>query len=64
MCLAYTISFLCFLRIEETLRLEVRHFKLLDRTKNILSLTMDFRKTHQEGSKLNPYTSVYLLDRC
>ena len=49
MSLLYAISFLCFLRIDETLRLELRHFRLVDQKKGMIEITLDFRKTAQDG---------------
>jgi hypothetical protein len=49
MSLAYAISFLCFLRIDETLNLETRHIRVLDHQTGKMELLMDFRKTKQTG---------------
>ncbi|OJD10123.1 hypothetical protein AJ78_08734 [Emergomyces pasteurianus Ep9510] len=49
MSLIYAISFLCFLRIEETLRIEYRHIRIHDARSGKMELVLDFRKTHQTG---------------
>ncbi|PGH15757.1 hypothetical protein GX50_09006 [[Emmonsia] crescens] len=54
MSLIYAISFLCFLRIEETLRIEYRHIRLHDLRSGKMELILDFRKTHQTG-EIKPF---------
>jgi len=49
MSLIYAISFNCFLRIDETLRIEARHIRLLDSKKGKIELVLDYRKTAQAG---------------
>ena len=51
MSLLYAISFLCFLRIDEALKLQVRHFRLVDKKKGKIEITLDFRKTAQDGGR-------------
>lgn len=51
MSLLYAISFLCFLRIDEALRLEIRHLRLVDPEKGKIEILVDFRKTAQHGGK-------------
>jgi len=53
MSLLYAISFHCFLRIDEALKLEVRHFRLVDQESGKIEITLDFRKTAQDGGKEN-----------
>ena len=57
----YTIAFLCLLRIDEVLKIQIEHIEFVDRgTKDYrMILTLPFRKTHQFGGKL----SIYLLSR-
>ena len=52
MSLMYSIAFLCLFRIDEVLRIEVRHLRrhILPEGPKI-ELTLDFRKTHQTGGK-------------
>ena len=52
MSLMYAIAFQCLLRIDEVLRIEVRHLRrhILPEGPKI-ELTLDFRKTHQTGGK-------------
>lgn len=52
MSLIYAIAFQCFLRSDEVLRVEVRHFRLLDEKEGKLALRLDFRKQAQGGGKL------------
>lgn len=50
----YTIAFLCLLRIDEVLKIQIEHIEFIDRgTKDYrMVLTLPFRKTHQFGGKL------------
>ena len=62
MSLLYAISFLCFLRIDEALKLEVRHFRLVDKKKGKIEITLDFRKTAQDGGKrISDYNDYKIL---
>jgi hypothetical protein len=45
--LAYAIAFTCLLRVDEVLRIEHRHIKLLDA--NTIEFRLDYRKTSQFG---------------
>ena len=47
---AYAFSFLCLLRIDEVLKIEMHHIEFISDTK--IKLTLPFRKTHQFGRKL------------
>jgi hypothetical protein len=47
---AYILSFLCLLRIDEVLKIEMHHVEFISDTK--IKLTLPFRKTHQFGGKL------------
>jgi hypothetical protein len=47
---AYVIAFLCLLRIDEVLKIEMHHIEFISDTK--IKLTLPFRKTHQFGCKL------------
>jgi hypothetical protein len=47
MQLIYALSFRCFFRIDETLRLEVRHLRLDDAQNGVIELILDYRKTAQ-----------------
>jgi integrase len=45
----YTIAFLCLLRFDEVLRIELKHIEVIDKYKGHIKLTLPFRKTHQYG---------------
>ena len=47
---AYVLSFLCLLRIDEVLKIEMHHIKFISDTK--IKLILPFQKTHQFGGKL------------
>ena len=47
---AYVLSFLCLLRIDEVLKIEMHHIEFISDAK--IKLTLPFRKTHQFGRKL------------
>jgi hypothetical protein len=51
MQLIYAISFQCFLRIDETLRIETRHIRVINARRGQIELTLDYRKTAQEGGR-------------
>jgi hypothetical protein len=53
MTLVYALSFLCLLRIDEALKLEARHFRLIDKETGETEITLDFRKTAQDGGMNN-----------
>lgn len=55
------IAFLCLLRIEEVLRIELRHFYIHDAKEGKLELTLDFRKTHQAGGKISELRSKSII---
>lgn len=61
MQLIYAISFRCFLRIEETLRIEARHIRVEDEKNKVFELTLDYRKTAQTGGKHAIIFRVLLL---
>jgi len=44
---AFTLAFLCLLRFDEVLKIEMHHIELISREK--IKLTLPFRKTHQFG---------------
>lgn len=46
----YTIAFLCLLRSDEVLKICHEHV-LLDKENLTITLTLPFRKTHQDGGK-------------
>jgi hypothetical protein len=46
---AYTVAFLCMLRVDEVLKIEMHHVENITDTK--IKLTLPFRKTHQFGHK-------------
>ena len=46
---AYVLSFLCLLRVDEVLKIEMHHIEFISDTK--IKLTLPFRKTHQFGRK-------------
>ena len=45
----YTIAFLCLLRFDEVLRIELKDIEVMDKLKGHIKLTLPFRKTHQYG---------------
>ena len=45
----YAIAFLCLLRFDEVLRIEVKDIEVIDKLKGHIKLTLPFRKTHQYG---------------
>jgi hypothetical protein len=47
----YAISFLCLLRFDEVLRIELKDIEVIDKIKGHIKLTLPFRKTHQYGGK-------------
>ena len=55
----YSISFLCLLRFDEVLRIEMKDVEVMDKLKGHIKLTLSFRKTHQYGGKL---FSLSILD--
>lgn len=56
--LAYSIAFVCLLRIDEVLRIEHRHITLLPNGK--LEINLDYRKTSQFGREFF-YKYILLL---
>ena len=61
MQLAYAIAFLCLLRLEEVLRLDISMFRILDEELSSIEITLPFRKTHQFGGMLSTikYITTY-----
>jgi hypothetical protein len=47
----YAIAFLCLLRFDEVLRIELKDIEVIDKNKGHIKLTLSFRKTHQYGGK-------------
>jgi len=45
----YTIAFLCLLRFDEVLQIELKNIDVVDKFKGHIKLTLPFRKTHQYG---------------
>lgn len=45
----YAIAFLCLLRFDEVLRIELKNIEVIDKLKGHIKLTLPFRKTHQYG---------------
>ena len=45
----YAIAFLCLLRFDEVLRIELKDIEVIDKLKGHIKLTLPFRKTHQYG---------------
>ena len=58
---AYILSFLCLLRIDEVLKIEMHHIKFISDTK--IKLTLPFRKTHQFGGRLVIFCIASLLSK-
>ena len=48
----YTLAFLCLLRFDEVLKIQMHQLKVIDRSQGHFKLTLPFRKTHQYGGKL------------
>jgi len=57
----YTISFLCLLRFDEVLRIELKDIEIVDKLKGQIKLTLSFRKTAQTGgiscSQISSFTN-------
>jgi hypothetical protein len=47
----YLLAFLCLLRFDEVLKIEIHQLEVVDRAKGHIKLTLPFRKTHQYGGK-------------
>jgi len=45
----YTIAFLCLLRFDEVLRIQLKDIEVVDKEKGHIKLILPFRKTHQYG---------------
>ena len=45
----YTIAFLCLLRFDEVLQIQLKDIEVIDKLKGYIKLTLPFRKTHQYG---------------
>jgi len=45
----YAIAFLCLLRFDEVLRIELKDIEIIDKQRGEIKLTLPFRKTHQYG---------------
>jgi hypothetical protein len=50
----YTIAFLCLLRFDEVLRIQLKDIEVVDKFKGHIKLTLPFRKTHQYGGSSYP----------
>jgi integrase len=50
--LMYVLAYLCLLRADEALRIDMRHIEYPFGQGQKMTLTLDFRKTHQEGGKI------------
>lgn len=50
---AYTLAFLCLLRFDEVLKIEIDHIERVSETE--IKLTLPFRKTHQFGGESSCY---------
>jgi len=48
----YTIAFLCLLRFDEVLRIELKDIEVIDKNEGHIALTLPFRKTHQYGGEI------------
>lgn len=47
----YVLSFLCLLRFDEVLSIQVHHLEVKDKEKGLIMLHLLSRKTHQTGGK-------------
>jgi hypothetical protein len=58
----YSISFLCLLRFDEVLRIELKDIEVVDKLKGQIKLTLSFRKTNQTGgiscSQISSFTNL------
>jgi hypothetical protein len=59
MSLIYAVAFLCLFRINEVLKLEVRHFRLIDKKTGETEISPDFRTTSQ-GRGMNDLDLDYV----
>ena len=50
----YTIAFLCLLRFDEVLRIQLKDIEVIDKLKGHIKLILLFRKTHQYGGSAPP----------
>jgi integrase len=48
----YTIAFLCLLRFDEVLRIELKDVEVINQKKGQIRLSLPFRKTHQYGGEV------------
>lgn len=55
----YTIAFLCLLRFDEVLRIQLKDIEVIDKLKGHFKLTLPFRKTHQYGGSV--LSSMHIL---
>jgi hypothetical protein len=55
----YTIAFLCLLRFDEVLRIQLKDIEIVDKFKGHFKLILPFRKTHQYGGLI--LSSLYIL---
>jgi hypothetical protein len=51
MKLTYVLTFLCLLRFDEVLHIQLHHIKIIDERSEEIELILDYRKTHQEEDK-------------
>jgi hypothetical protein len=54
----YIIAFLCLLRFDEVLRIEMKDIEIMDKWKGHIKLTLPFRKTHQYGGSAHPIIAI------
>jgi hypothetical protein len=54
----YIIAFLCLLRFDEVLRIEMKDIEVMDKFKGHIKLTLPFRKTHQYGGTGYPNIAI------
>ena len=57
----YTFAFLCLLRFDEVLRIQLKDIEVVSREKGHIKLTLAFRKTHQYGGS-NFALDIFELD--
>lgn len=58
---AYTIAFLCLLRFDEVLKIQVHDIEVISPT--CIKLTLPFRKTDQTGGECWPVTARHEIDQ-
>ena len=64
MSLMYALGFMCLLRLDEILNIQVRNLRCRDARKGEIELLLDWRKTNQSGGKSSGILTLLLLLTC